>query len=220
MANYDLGKTGVSIKSAINSAILKLDEIAFNEDRVLISSVGKVKDSAITVSELNALSGIDSNIQTQLNTKYGDGDSVSGSTFISSNQTQTLTAVGIYYTLTYVNNIIPVGISMFGQSTFKTAKSGRYAISFSGLYSTNKTNPIIEATAFTGTTSDPSTESNIGSGGKLGASGDLRTGGTNGFLDLDADVYVCVKLKSDTASTIIEHRKASFSMVRIGPKGA
>ena len=220
MDNYDLGKTGFSIMSAINSAILKLDEIAFNDGRVLVSNAGKVKDSAITASELNALSGVDSNIQTQLDAKHGDGDSVSGTLNIASATSLLLVNANSDYVINYSGGIPAVGLAYESGNHMKTLVSGRYAISFSGKYSTDKPNPVMQASVFTGSSTLSMTETYISSGAKIGASGDLRSGGSYGVLDLDANTYVTVKVKSNAAGTTIDHIRASFSMIRIGPKAS
>jgi hypothetical protein len=98
---------------------------------------------------------------------------------------------------------------------FKVKSAGTYVLSFFGLYSTNVNNPVIEASVYKTNVANPTgIITHIRSGGKLGASGDLRTGGASSVLELEVDDIVDVRAISPTTCTL-SHKGMGFSIVKI-----
>lgn len=98
---------------------------------------------------------------------------------------------------------------------FKVKSAGTYVLSFFGLYSANVNDPVVEASVYKTNAANPAgIITHIRSGGKLGASGDLRTGGASSVLVLEVDDIVDVRVISTTTCTL-SHKGMGFSIVKI-----
>jgi len=207
MADYNLAMSGDNIKSAINSAFSKLDEIPFADDRVLISSGGKIDASTIATSELAGLDGVTENIQvalTLLKPAFGSAYLSDGTTSFAVSSTPSM----IKY-----DKLNAYNMTMTNISTFKATilKAGCYKVGYFASYNPSATTTISAVVKKNGV------NTHIGSSGSV-ETNKPRSVCVESKLNLDVDDYIELFLSSG-ANVTLTHTHGGFNLEYLGPIG-